>query len=53
MESMASVARKFSLRVNDLKSIFHTFTKFDSLAIDETRPTMRLRKNVYELIHLA
>ena len=53
MESMASIARKFSLRVNDLKSIFHTFTKFDSLTIDETRPSMRLRKNLYESIHLS
>ena len=53
MESMASIARKFSLRVNDLKNIFHTFTKFDSLTIDETRPSMRLRKNLYESIHLS
>ena len=53
MESMASIARKFSLRVNDLKSIFHTFTKFDSLCIDQTRELKyRLRKNLYEIINL-
>ena len=52
MESMASIARKFSLRVNDLKNIFYSFTKFDSLCIDDTRPTMRLRKNIYEKINL-
>ena len=53
MESMASIARKFSLKVNDLKSIFHTFTKFDSLCIDDTRGSeYRLRKNIYEKINL-
>ena len=53
LECMKSLARKFSLRVEDLKSIFRTFTKFDSLCIDDTRPTARLRKNIYEIIHLS
>ena len=51
MESMASIARKFSLRVNDLKCIFHTFTKYDSLTIDDTRDIKyRLRKNIYDIL---
>ena len=49
---MKSLARKFSVRIDDLKAIFYTFTKYDSLCIDETRPTVRLRKNNYEIIHL-
>jgi len=53
LECMKSLARKFSLRVEDLKSIFRTFTKYDSLCIDDTRATARLRKNIYETIHLT
>ena len=47
---MKSLARKFSIRLEDLKAIFHTFTKYDILVIDDTRPTTRLRKNVFETI---
>ena len=53
LECMKSLARKFSLRVEDLKSIFRTFTKYDSLAIDDSRPTARLRKNIYEVLNLT
>ena len=53
LECMKSLARKFSVRIEDLKAIFHTFTKYDSLCIDETRPAeYRLRKIIYEIIHL-
>ena len=53
IESMASIARKFSLNVADLKRIFSKFTKYDSLCIDDTRPTeYRLRKNVYEIVKI-
>ena len=31
LECMKSLARKFSLKVEDLKAIFRTFTKYDSL----------------------
>jgi hypothetical protein len=54
LECLKSLARKFSLRVDDLKVIFKTFTKFDSLCIDDTRDAQyRLRKNIYEIIHLS
>lgn len=53
VESMCSIARKFNVKVADLKNIFNTFTKFDSLTIDDTRPPQyRLRKNIYECIDL-
>ena len=53
IESMSSLARKFSIRTIDLKSIFHTFSKFDSLCIDETRnQEHRLRKNIFEIINV-
>ena len=53
LECMKSLARKFSVRIEDLKAIFHTFTKYDSLCIDETRPAeYRLRKSIYEIIHV-
>ena len=52
-ELVSSLARKFHIKSNDLKAIFKTFTKFDSLCIDETRkPEYRLRKNIYDLIKL-
>ena len=52
LECMKSLARKFSLRIEDLKAIFHTFTKFDSLCIDDTRNSEhRLRKNIFTIIH--
>jgi len=48
-ELMSSLARKFHLKPQDLKYIFHSFTKYDSLCIDDTRsPEYRLRKNIYE-----
>ena len=52
-ELMTSLARKFHLKPNDLKTIFKTFTKFDSLCIDDSRsPEYHLRKNIYEIIKL-
>ena len=48
---MNSIARKFGIKVQDLKTIFETFGKFDSLVIDETRPPeYRLRKNIFTII---
>ena len=44
------LARKFSIKLDDLKTIFRTFTKYDSLCIDDSRPNMRLRKNIFEHI---
>ena len=53
VESMNSIARKFGIKVSDLKNIFQTFSKYDSLVIDETRPPdYRLRKNIFEIIRL-
>ena len=53
LECMKSLARKFSVRNDDLKAIFHTFTKYDSLCIDDSRSAeYRLRKNIFELIHI-
>lgn len=53
VESMSSIARKFNIRILDLKSLFHTFTNHDSLCIDETRGAKyRLRKNIFECIDL-
>ena len=53
LECMKSIARKFSIKVEDLRSIFHTFTKHDSLCIDDTRDAQyRLRKNIYESINI-
>ena len=54
---MSSIARKFNIRVIDLKSLFHTFTNHDSLCIDETRGAKyRLRKkklnvSIFKLIN--
>ena len=54
LECMRSVARKFGLKVDDLKNIFRNFTKYDSLCIDDTRPpSVRLRKNIFEVINLT
>ena len=54
LECMKSLARKFSLKVEDLKAIFRTFTKYDSLCIDDSRGLQyRLRKNLFEPIHLT
>ena len=51
IECMSSVARKFNVKVQDLKNIFSSFNKFDSLCIDDSRkPEYRLRKNIYEII---
>lgn len=53
-ESMSSVARKFNVNAQDLKRIFNSFSRFDSLCIDNTRrPEYRLRKNIFELINLT
>jgi hypothetical protein len=53
IESMSSIARKFNIKVADLKQIFSTFGKFDSLCIDDSRPPeYRLRKNIYEIIDI-
>ena len=50
---MKSLARKFSLGIEDLKAIFHTFTKYDSLCIDDSRDSQhRLRKNIFEILHV-
>ena len=51
LESMSSIARKFSLKACHLKNIFSTFTKYDSLLIDDTRSAeYKLRKNIYDLL---
>ena len=51
LESMSSIARKFSLKASDLKNIFESFTKYDSLCIDDTRSAeYRLRKNIYDCL---
>ena len=51
IESMNSIARKFEIKVQDLKTIFETFGKSDSLVIDETRPPeFRLRKNIFTIV---
>jgi len=48
---MNSIARKFGIKVLDLKNIFQKFNQYDSLCIDETRGSgYRLRKNIYEII---
>ena len=55
VESMSSIARKFNLKVQDLKHMFNYMltNKYDSLCIDESRPPeYRLRKNIYEVIKL-
>jgi len=53
LECMKSLARKFGLKLDDLKVIFRTFTKYDSLCIDDSRnPSVRLRKNIYEVLNL-
>ena len=54
LECMKSLAKKFSLKNDDLKTIFKTFTKYDSLCVDDTRPSEhRLRKNIFERITLS
>ena len=55
VESMTSIVRKFNIKIQDLRHIFNYVLKdkYDSLCIDETRPSeYRLRKNVYEIISL-
>ena len=53
IESMSSLARKFSIKTIDLKNIFHTFSKFDSLCIYDTRLIQyRLRKNIFQIINI-
>ena len=55
LDSMASVARKFNIKVQDLKYIFNYVleSKFDSLCIDDTRGVEnRLRKNIFDKIML-
>ena len=55
IESMSSLARKFSIKPQVLKYIFNHVlqTKYDSLCIDETRPSeYRLRKNIFDIIEL-
>ena len=55
IESMSSLARKFSIKPQVLKYIFNHVlqTKYDSLCIDETRPSeYRLRKNIFDNIEL-
>ena len=54
LECMKSLAKKFSLKNDELKTIFRTFTKYDSLCVDDTRPSEhRLRKNIFERITLS
>ena len=51
---MKSLARKFSIRLEDLKIKFRTFTTYDSLCINDSRDARyRLRKNIYEIITLS
>jgi len=53
LECMKSLAKKFSIKNDDLKAIFNTFTKYDSLCIDDSRsPEYRLRKNIFSVINL-
>ena len=52
-ECMKSLARKFSVSLDSLKALFKTFTKYDSLCIDDTRdPRHRFRKNIFEILTL-
>ena len=54
LECMKSSARKFSIRLEDLKTIFRTFTKYDSLCVDDTRDARyRLLKNIFNEITLS
>ena len=55
VESMSSIARKFNIKIQDLRHIFNYVltNKYDSLCIDETRPLeYRLRKNVFEILKI-
>ena len=54
LECLRSLARKFNIRLEDLKTIFKTFTKYDSLCIDDSRDIKyRLRKNIFEILQLS
>ena len=49
LDMLNSLCRKST----DLKAIFDSFTPFDSLVIDDTRPKhLRLRKNLFQVIEL-
>ena len=55
VESMTSIARKFNIKIQDLRHIFNYVltNKYDSLCIDETRPVeYRLRKNIFEILKI-
>ena len=53
LDMLNSLCRKFNVKSTDLKAIFDTFTPFDSLVIDDTRPKhLRLRKNLFQVIEL-
>ena len=53
LECMKSLARKFSVRLEDLKIIFNKFTKYDSLCIDDSRDAKyRYRKNIFEILDI-
>ena len=46
-------ARKFSVRLEDLKIIFNKFSKYDSFCIDDSRDAKyRYRKNIFEIIDI-
>ena len=53
LDMLNSLCRKFNVKSSDLKAIFDTFTPFDCLIIDDTRPKhLRLRKNLFQIIEL-
>ena len=54
LECMKSLARKFSVSLDNLKTIFKTFTKYDSLCIDDSRAVKTfLRLLMFNFIHFV
>ena len=51
LDMLSTLCRKFNLKASDLNAIFETFTPYDFLVIDDTRPKhMRLRKYFFSQI---
>ena len=54
LDMLSTLCRKFNLKASNLNAIFETFTPYDFLVIDDTRPKeMRLRKNFFQIIEIS
>jgi len=54
IQYLHSLSKLFNIPLPDLKHIFKYIItdKYDSLCIDETRPSVRLRKNIFDAIKI-